>query len=133
VKGVSASLVSALLLIITIASVSILYNQIGRISTGAASHGQDELVDVSIAPKLLAVYCQDGYGYFYVSSDEPLQGTLYYTVNEGLDEVASGFATANVTEAGKIYFNASMAAGNEYTVYLRSSHWTLREHCTSQG
>lgn len=130
-KGVSSLVVSTLLLLVSLASVTILYTQFGNISSEATSRASQQLVDARMSPKLLAVSCLGNYGYAQVSTDEPLQGGLYYTIKYGSEEVADGFTTANITDVGRIYFNASMTDGNDYTVLLRSKHWTLHEHCIS--
>jgi hypothetical protein len=122
---------SVLLLVIAIAGVSILYNQINVVSKGAVSEGTEALISVTIAPKILAVSCLDNYGYVFISTDELLRGKVHYTVKYGLDEVISGFSDVDVNGVGKIYFNASMTEGQEYRVKITARSWSLDEACTS--
>ncbi len=129
-RGLSIPVMSVLLIVVVVASASLLYVQMKGVSNTATSKA-DELVDVRISPKLLGLACLDSYGYLIVSSDSPLKGKVYYTVKYGLDEVASGFSDVNITDVGRIYFNASMTEGKEYTVEVTARYWSLRENCKS--
>lgn len=130
-RGLSISIMSVLLLVIAVASVSVLYNQIVGMSEDAVSDGTESLVSATIAPKPLALMCLDEYGYLFVSTDEPLRGKVHYTVKYGLDEVDSGFSSVNIQSVGKIYFNASMTEDREYRVKITARSWSLDEACTS--
>ena len=130
-KGVAASVVSALLLLISIASIMLVYNYVTRLSAEATARGEETMVDAKITPKLLALACFDTYGYMTVSTDDALKGLVYYEVKYGLDRVSSGLSSTNISGVGSIYFNASMYENKDYTVTISSKYWKLMEYCTS--
>ena len=120
---------SVLLVFISITSVILIYNQINKVSTGAVAEGTEVLVQATIAPKLLGLACHTTQGHMIVSSDDKLRGKVFYTVKYGLDEVASGFATVDINDTGRIYFNANMEEDKEYTVKVSGRSWALQETC----
>jgi hypothetical protein len=120
---------SVLLIFISITAVVLIYNQITGISTDAATEGTNELVLATIAPKLLGLACHTSQGYMIVSADDKMSGKVFYSVKYGLDEVASGFATVDINDTGRIYFTADMTEGKEYTVKISGRSWSLQETC----
>ena len=130
-KGLSVSVVSALMIIIVIISAAFLYNQLNVVSTGAISEGTELLVSARIAPKLLGIACLDTYGYMILSSDNPMSGKIYYTVKYGLDEIASGFSDVSITDVGNVNFTATMTEDKEYTVKITARSWHIQENCIS--
>ncbi|MBR9689338.1 MAG: LamG domain-containing protein [Candidatus Altiarchaeota archaeon] len=128
-KGISSSIVSVLLLLISLATVTVFYNQFGKLSSESMAQGEKTLVNTRMAPKYLGGACSTEYGYILISTDEPLDGKLYYVVKDGLDEIASGFSSINITDVGKVYFNATLEDGSEYTIQIRSRYWSFQEKC----
>lgn len=130
-KGVAASVVSTLLILISIVSIMVLYTFTNRLSATAVSKGETQLLDAKITPKLLALACLDDYGFLTVSSDDPLEGNVFYKVEYGLDEVASGVSYVDISDVGKILFNASMTENKDYSVTISSKYWKMKEYCTA--
>ncbi len=131
-KGVSASIVSAAMILITIVMVSSSYLFVNRFATESESKTGELMVSNRMSPKHLATVCFENYGYMTLSSNELLSGSLYYEVKDGLDKIGSGFTKIEIDKTGNIYFNASMVENSDYTVTIKSKYWTIIEKCRAR-
>ncbi|MBR9680560.1 MAG: hypothetical protein GOU98_01925 [Candidatus Altiarchaeota archaeon] len=130
-KGISSVVVTTLLLLISISTVIVAFYQFNKISTETTNKGDELLVDARISPKVLGIACFNTSGYAIVSVDSPITVPIYYEVKYGLDEIASGFVSTNITDVGNIYFNATMDDEKEYKIKMSSTSWSFEEYCTS--
>ena len=132
-RGVSATIVTTILLLLSITTVTIFYQQFGKIAESSKAKGQELLVDARFVPKFLGSSCSTTHGYLLLSTDEPLIGGIFYTIYDGLDEVTSGFTSVNITDVGKAYFNATLTEGSEYFVEFNSRYWSIKEKCEASS
>ena len=97
----------------SISTVIVAFYQFNKISTETTNKGDELLVDARISPKVLGIACFNTSGYAIVSVDSPITVPIYYEVKYGLDEIASGFVSTNITDVGNIYFNATIVTLDE--------------------
>jgi hypothetical protein len=133
VRGATVALAVTLLLLIAVASATVFFGYINTLRADMTSAGEQQMVELEIPPKLLALVCYSGYGYMYLSlsqGQDKIEGTAFYSVETDKGAfVKEGFINISMEEPTKVYLPVLFDTDEKYRVSLSGKKWEIYEYC----